>query len=185
VLASASPQRRAILEQLRVDFTVSPAGVDERADGDPQEVARANAVLKAEAVRGELVLGVDTVVALDGEIFGKPEDAAAARATLGRLAGRTHQVHSGIALRRDGALHVAVATTEVGFAAATGAELDAYVATGEWRGRAGGYAIQGRGALLVEGIRGDYFNVVGLPVAALRALWPQLAQDPVRAPVGH
>jgi nucleoside triphosphate pyrophosphatase len=157
--------------------------VAERTAGDPVAVARANAVLKAEAVPGPLVLGVDTLVELDGEIFGKPPGAAAARAMLGRLAGRTHQVHSGLALRRDGALHVDVATTAVTFAPAPTAVLEAYVATGEWRGRAGGYAIQGRGALLVEGISGDYLNVVGLPVAALRRLWPQLAQDPMRPPV--
>jgi septum formation protein len=163
-----------------VPFTVRPADVEELVAGDPVEVARRNAILKGEAVPGPLVLGVDTLVEVDGEVLGKPRDAAAASAMLGRLAGRTHQVHSGLALRRDGDLRVAVASTGVTFAPADAAELEAYVATGEWQGRAGGYAIQGRGALLVEGISGDYLNVVGLPVAALRRAWPELAQDVVR-----
>ena len=170
ILASASPQRRAILTQLGIEFTVRPAGVDELDAGDPVEVAVANAVAKASAVPGALVLGVDTLVTLDGEIFGKPADDAAATAMLGRLAGRTHQVVSGIALSRDGDVTSAVEITEVTFAAVGAEEIDAYVQTGEWDGRAGGYAIQGRGAWLVERIEGDYLNVVGLPVPALRRL---------------
>jgi septum formation protein len=170
ILASASPQRRAILEQLGVAFTVTPAHVEELADGDPETVARENALRKARAVVGETVLGVDTLVALDGEIFGKPQTADEAAAMLTRLQGRVHDVWSGIVVVAAGRTFVDTVRTAVTFAAADAAEIARYVATGEWRGRAGGYAIQGRGAWLVAGVEGDYFNVVGLPVAALRRL---------------
>jgi septum formation protein len=169
VLASASPQRRAILEQLGVTFTVTPADVEELTQGDPETVALENALRKARAVTGDVVLGVDTLVAVDGEIFGKPADAGEAAAMLTRLQGRTHEVWSGIVVAA-GQVHTETVRTAVTFAAADAAEIDRYVATGEWQGRAGGYAIQGRGAWLVAGIEGDYFNVVGLPVAALRRL---------------
>lgn len=174
MLASASPQRRAILDQLGVDFTVVPAHVEELSAGEPEEVARRNAVMKAEAVAGHVVLGVDTLVAVDGEIFGKPGDAAQARAMLGRLQGRAHEVWSGIAVKDGGGTRVLTERTVVRFAAAADEDLARYVATGEWDGRAGGYAIQGVGAWLVERIEGDYLNVVGLPVAALRRLLPGL-----------
>ena len=105
---------------------------------------------------------------IDGAIVGKPRDAAQAREYVGRLAGRTHAVVGGIALARDGAVVAeAVEVTEVTFRALDEAEVAAYVALGEWEGRAGGYAIQGRGAALVRGIVGDYLNVVGLPLARL------------------
>jgi len=178
VLASASPQRRAILEQLGVAFDVRPADVEEATAGDPRAVALANAEAKAAAVPGALVLGVDTIVVLDGEILGKPRDAAQARAYLGRLAGREHEVLSGLAVARDGALaERGVACTRVEFRPAGAAALDAYVATGEWEGRAGGYAIQGRGAALVRALSGDYLNVVGLPVALLLDLIPALLPE--------
>jgi septum formation protein len=118
-------------------------------------------------VDGEVVLGVDTLVALHGTIYGKPADADHARATLTALAGKTHQVVSGLALARNGDVQTASAVTEVTFRAVGDEILDWYVATGEWRERAGGYAIQGRGAALVREIRGDYLNVVGLPAATL------------------
>jgi septum formation protein len=130
--------------------------------------AEENARRKALAVPSALTLGADTVVALDGDILGKPRDAAEAREFVGRLAGRTHQVVGGIALAGDGELtHSAVEITEVRFRAVGPDTLDWYVSTGEWRGRAGGYAIQGVGAILVAGIAGDYLNVVGLPLARL------------------
>ena len=116
------------------------------------------------------ILGVDTVVTLDGELFGKPVDEADARATLARLAGRTHTVISGVALATGGEVRLEHVATGVTMRALDAAEIAGYVATGEWRGRAGGYAIQGRGAWLVEAITGDYLNVVGLPVQALRRL---------------
>jgi septum formation protein len=154
--------------------------------GDPVAVAVANAVAKARAVAGgitagltshgeakdALVLGVDTVVMLDGVVYGKPADTAEARATLERLAGRTHEVVSGLAVVEAGQTRTTSAITHVTFRDVDRATLDWYLATEEWRERAGGYAIQGRGAALVAGIEGDYLNVVGLPVTALLELLP-------------
>jgi septum formation protein len=183
VLASHSPQRRAILEQLGIPFELRPVEIEELEEGEPEAVARLNADRKAAASAaagagggGEVVLGVDTVVALGGEIFGKPPDPDAAAATLRRLAGRTHEVFSGIALVQDGRTRTAVARTAVRFRPLDEGQIAGYVAAGEWRGRAGGYAIQGRGAMLVAGIEGDYLNVVGLPVATLADLWPDLLE---------
>jgi septum formation protein len=148
--------------------------VEELTSGDPASVAVENAARKARAVSARApVLGVDTIVVLDGAVYGKPADAAAARAMLAVLAGREHEVISGIAVAEgDGELRTTSATTRVRFRDLTPATLDWYVATGEWRERAGGYAIQGRGAALVAEIAGDYLNVVGLPVAALLELLP-------------
>jgi septum formation protein len=178
VLASRSPQRRAILEQLGVAFVERPVDVVEEDAGAPAAVAEENALRKALAAgasEGEIVLGVDTLVATDLEIWGKPPDADAARETLRRLSGRTHLVISGIALLRAGGdVQSATATTEVTFRPLDDALIEWYVARREWEGRAGGYAIQGRGAALVERIDGDYLNVVGLPVATLIHLWPAL-----------
>jgi septum formation protein len=180
VLASRSPQRRAILETLGVPFVVRPADVVERTAGDPREVALENALRKARAVAdaGSFavpVLGVDTLVALAGTIYGKPADARAARATLRVLNGARHLVVSGVALLAAGsAPRCATAVTAVRFRALDEETIDWYVAGGEWRERAGGYAIQSRGMALVEAIDGDYANVVGLPVAALLDLWPGL-----------
>jgi septum formation protein len=174
ILASASPQRRAILEQAGLEFEVRPSDVEELADGEPRAVAAENARRKALAVAADLVLGADTLVTLDGAILGKPRDAAQAVEYVARLAGRTHQVVGGIALARAGAvLAEAVEVTDVTFRALTADEVDAYVAVGEWQDRAGGYAIQGRGATLVRSISGDYLNVVGLPLARLLDLLPR------------
>jgi septum formation protein len=119
------------------------------------------------------VLGADTLVTLDGAILGKPRDAAQETEYVGRLAGRTHEVVGGIALARDGELPAeAVDVTEVTFRALSADDVEEYVAVGEWKGRAGGYAIQGRGATLVRGISGDYLNVVGLPLARVLDLLP-------------
>jgi septum formation protein len=169
-LASRSPQRRAILEQLGIPFEVRPSEAAEIEEGDPREVSLENARRKAAAVSGELVLAVDTMVALDGRIYGKPADEQAARATLRELAGRTHEVVSGLVL----GTREATAVTRVSFRELDDGLVDWYVATGEWRDRAGGYAIQGRGAALVREIEGDYLNVVGLPVTALLDLAPDL-----------
>ena len=174
VLASASPQRRAILAQVGLPFAVRPTAVDELMEGEPRAVAVENARRKAAAVEGDCVLGVDTLVALDGAIYGKPRDEEHARGTLRTLAGRTHQVVSGIAVEPKG--RSAVAITHVTFRELDPDWIDWYVRLGEWRGRAGGYAIQGRGAALVREIRGDYLNVVGLPVPALLDLLPNLLQ---------
>jgi len=151
---------------------VRPADVDEETVGDPAAVAELNARRKATAVAGDLVLGADTVVALDGVIFGKPADEAEAREYLSALNGRTHDVVGAIALARDGAVvATALETTKVTFRRRSDEEIATYVATGEWVGRAGGYAIQEEGgSFMVERIDGDYLNVVGLPLERLKVL---------------
>jgi septum formation protein len=180
VLASRSPQRRALLEQLGLVFEIVVPEVEELEDGPPERAALENARRKALAVAAErpagLILGVDTVVALDGAIYGKPVDAEHARATLCALSGRQHAVISGVCLAEAGGqrMRVATARTMVSFRELEGALIEWYVASGEWRERAGGYAIQGRGAALVAGIEGDYTNVVGLPVTTLLELAPDL-----------
>lgn len=176
ILASGSPQRRAILEQLGVSFTVCVSGAEEVEDGDPREVALENARRKALAVGGreEPVLAVDTVVSIGERLYGKPGDRSEAAATLRALAGRCHRVVSGLCLLADARQRTTVAVTEVRFREITDGALEWYLDTGEWRGRAGAYAIQGRGAALVQAIAGDYLNVVGLPVAALIELEPSL-----------
>ena len=149
--------------------------MEELTAGDPRELALENARRKALAVPGELVMGADTDVGLDGDVLGKPRDAAHARELLARLAGRRHEVVGGIALAKDGTIVAEeVVVTAVDFRPFDRATIDWYVATGEWEGRAGGYAIQGRGAALVAGIEGDYLNVVGLPLARLLELRPDL-----------
>lgn len=180
VLGSGSPQRRAILEQIGVSFTVLVSDVEEESQGDPVQVAEENARRKARAVAalaatGSTVLGADTLVAVDGDILGKPRDAEQAREYVARLAGRTHQVVGGIAIVCGGELaHTDVEVTAVHFRPVSPAFIDWYVATGEWQGRAGGYAIQGVGAALVAGIEGDYLNVVGLPLARVLDRLPNL-----------
>jgi septum formation protein len=158
-----------------IPFEVRPSGVEELSAGDPRAVAAENARRKALAVPGELVLGADTDVALDGDVLGKPADAEQARAFLERLSGRTHDVVGAIALARDGRLTAeAVVVTPVRFRELDQGLIDWYVGTEEWRDRAGGYAIQGRGAALVAGVEGDYLNVVGLPLVRLLELCPEL-----------
>jgi septum formation protein len=174
ILSSGSPQRKAILEQLGVEFRVEVPELEEVVDGDPHEVVRENALLKARSVRGHTVLGADTAVVLEGQIFGKPADEHAAERFLSGLSGRTHQVMTGIAVVDQAGERSDVAVTRVTFRALDRATLGWYLGTGEWRDRAGAYAIQGKGAALVESIEGDYFNVVGLPVAALLRLMPDL-----------
>jgi septum formation protein len=133
-------------------------------------VAQENARRKAAAVDGDVVIGVDTVVALDGRIYGKPAGEEEAARTLTALSGRTHEVVSGLAIGEE----VTAEVTRVTFRTVTDDLLRWYLSTGEWRDRAGGYAIQGRGAALVTAIDGDYLNVVGLPVAQLLARMPGL-----------
>jgi septum formation protein len=183
VLASGSPQRRELLATLGVPFTVRVSGAEELEQReDPASLAVENALRKARAVLrpgvAEAVIGCDTIVVLDGIVYGKPPDAAAARATLSALSGRTHEVISGVALLigADGQVEqrTTVARTRVTFRAFDESLLDAYVATEEWRGRSGGYAIQGGGAKLAIAIDGEEENVVGLPLAPLRGLYPEL-----------
>jgi septum formation protein len=176
VLASRSPQRRALLEQLGVPFRAEPADVEELRQGEPRAVVIENALRKARAVTGERVLGVDTEVVLGTDLLGKPADEAEAGGFLRRLSGREHEVMSGIALLEGGRELTDVSVTRVRFRALPERDLAWYLATGEWRERAGGYAIQGRGAALVEAIEGDYWNVVGLPLPSLLRLLPDLLQ---------
>jgi septum formation protein len=164
VLASTSPQRRAILEQLAIPFDVVMPQYEERGD-DPLE----HAIGKARSVDGgdRPVLGVDTIVVCDGRVLGKPADASAAEGMLELLSGRTHEVASGLCLRTPAWEEVHREVTRVTFRPLTPRDLAWYVASGEWEGRAGAYAIQGLGGALVERIEGDYLNVVGLPGALL------------------
>ncbi len=165
VLASTSPQRRAILAQLGIPFEVRPPAFEEEPGGDPVE----HAAGKARSVdgAGSPVLGVDTVVECRGEQLGKPADVADARRMLSILSGHTHEVVSGLCLRTSRWEELHRERTRVSFRALTDADLTRYLERGEWEGRAGGYAIQGLGASLVESIEGDYLNVVGLPGALL------------------
>ena len=159
-------------------FEVRPVDVVEEDEGAPVAVAAENALRKAVAGNArpdEVVLGVDTIVVTELEIWGKPPNEDAARETLRHLGGRTHRVISGVALVDEGGgVRAAEATTDVTFRPLDDAMIDWYVGSGEWDGRAGGYAIQGRGGALVERIDGDYLNVVGLPVGTLLGLWPAL-----------
>jgi septum formation protein len=173
LLASTSPQRRSILEQLGLPFDVVAPAYEELdpPDASAVDLVREHARGKARSVAGVAgdrpVLGVDTAVVLDGETYGKPVDAGDAERMLERLAGRTHTVVSGLCLVTPGWEEVGHDETLVSFRPLTARDLAAYVSAGEWKGRAGAYAIQGRGAALVERIEGDYLNVVGLPSALL------------------
>jgi septum formation protein len=182
VLASTSPQRRAILEQLRIHFTVvAPQYVEhDPADADPVSLVRTHAEGKARSVHcdGAVTLGVDTTVHLDGQLYGKAEGRADAERMLRSLSGRTHTVLSGICLL--GATPAALVehvSTAVSFRRLAETELEAYISSAEWQGRAGAYAIQGLGGRLVDRIDGDYLNVVGLPGAALVRLLTRYAPE--------
>ena len=178
VLASSSPQRRAILERLGIAFEVREVDVRELEHGEPRQLALENARRKAQAAARagaeEVVLGCDTIVCRDGAIYGKPADEAAARETLRALGGATHEVLSGLVLLVPGGERSAVARTAVTFRELDDDLLEWYVTTGEWRGRSGGYAIQKAGAALVRALDGECENVVGLPVATLLDLCPEL-----------
>jgi septum formation protein len=175
-----------MLEALGVEFRVVVPSVLEMHDGDPAELVIANARRKAEAglldaVEGEIALGVDTDVVLDRELLGKAADAAGARAHLESLSGRTHEVLSGLVLlgpQQSGAEpteRTGLARSEVRFRELDPATLDLYLDSGEWLDRAGSYAIQGLGSILVERLAGDFSNVVGLPIGLLLELAPELA----------
>ena len=164
VLASRSPQRRAILEQLGIPFEVVTPRYEERGE-DPVE----HAAGKARSVESgdRPVLGVDTIVVCDGLVLGKPGDVGEAEQMLEALGGTTHEVVSGLCLRTAAWEELHSETTRVTFRPLTPRDIASYLATDEWQNRAGGYAIQGVGAALVERIEGDYLNVVGLPAALL------------------
>jgi septum formation protein len=179
LLASTSPQRKAILKQLHIPFDVVAPNYDEAtADGgDAVQIVREHARGKARSVvdqaEGRPVLGVDTAVVLEGRIFGKPANATEAEQMLEELSGKTHVVVSGLCLLTPGWEEVAHEATRVTFRALTPRDIAHYLHEGEWRDRAGAYAIQGLGAGLVERIEGDYLNVVGLPAALLVRLLAQ------------
>ena len=172
VLASASPRRLDLLRQIGLEpDIVAPADIDEsrRKDETPAQLAlrlardKANAV--AEQHRGSWVLGADTVVACGRRVLAKAADADAARRTLAMLSGRRHRVHGGVSLiAPDGGTRARRVTTIVSFKRLTGDEIEDYIASGEWRGKAGGYAIQGLAGAFVTSVNGSYFNVVGLPL---------------------
>jgi len=179
VLASGSPRRVELLARITPDFLVVRSSVEERATGTPEEqvvsVARAKATDVARRHPG-IVIGADTVVVLDGEILGKPRSRDDARSILARLSGREHVVLTGLVVlstddRREAA---ACERTVVRFRPIEQDEIEAYVASGEPDDKAGAYAIQGRGALFVEGIEGDFWNVMGLPLTRLYLLLREL-----------
>jgi septum formation protein len=182
ILASASPRRAELLRQAGVDFDVEPADVDETVrDGEtPADYVRRVASAKSAAVHGRrpgaaIVLGADTAVVVDGSILGKPRDDDDAAAMLRRLAGRTHEVLTGVSLRNDRTELDAVVTTRVTFAPLSDGDVAAYVASGEGRDKAGAYAIQGLASRFIPSIEGSYSNVVGLPVATVAELLSRLA----------
>jgi len=184
LLASKSPQRRALLEALGLDFEVQAPEIEEEMDGEPRELVVRNATRKAETVATDhpdaLVIAGDTEVVVDGRVVGQPGFEGEARWCLETLSGRTHEVLGALALigpeREDGELSVrsGVESSRVTFAELDQELIDRYLASGEWRGRAGGYAVQGLGSALVDGIEGDVSNVIGLPVRLLLQLAPEL-----------
>jgi len=175
VLASASPRRAALLAAAGVDCEVVPADVDERAlpgesaDGHVSRLALAKAAAVAAHRKGQLVLGADTVVVVDGAILGKPADDRDAIAMLERLSGRAHDVLTGVCLFAAGPVRQSVERSRVTFARLSPDEIAWYVASGEPRDKAGAYAIQGLGSRFVTGVEGSYCNVVGLPVSTVYA----------------
>ena len=172
ILASASPRRAELLHAAGLSFIVRPADVDEtpRPEEAPAAYALRVAHEKARAVTASgcgPVLAADTIVVSDGRILGKPSDDAEARAMLGRLSGRVHDVHTAVVLSHEGRETAEVATSRVRFVELSPEELAWYVASGEWHGKAGAYAIQGRASRFIDWIDGSWSNVVGLPVATV------------------
>ncbi|MCD8367050.1 MAG: Maf family protein [Clostridiales bacterium] len=178
ILASQSPRRKALLEQMGFqDFEAIPAQGKEEADPalPPEEYVERLALHKAQEVaanQGEdaVVIGADTVVVLDGHILGKPKNAAEALQMLTALSGRKHLVHTGVAVICGDEVELRHETTKVTFCTLTQREMLAYIATGEPMDKAGAYGIQGRGALFIDKIEGDYYNVVGLPISCLNRM---------------
>ena len=180
VLASKSPQRRALLEALGLEFEVQVPDVEEEIDGEPRDLVVRNALRKAEAVAADhgdaVVIAGDTEVVIDGEVLGQPGSEEEARAHLERLSASEHHVLGGLALLGPGEdePRTGVDVSTVAFREVDPSLLDAYLASGEWRGRAGSYAIQGLGSALVDIVRGDVSNVIGLPIGLLLRLAPEL-----------
>ena len=184
ILASQSPRRRELLERMGLPFRIITPDIDERMERalPPGELVAAISAEKAGAVAaqagpGAVVIAADTVVALDGAVLGKPAGEADAARMLSALAGRTHHVYTGLTVLRGERVRTVSEETAVTFRPLTEQEIAAYVRTGEPLDKAGAYGIQGYGALLVEGIRGDYYNVMGLPVCRLGLLLKELGVD--------
>lgn len=182
VLASASPRRHELLTKFGVPFAICAPDIDESPhDGEPPiDYVRRLALAKVaavEATEDELVIGADTTVDLESEILGKPDDDCHAEAMLRRLSGRTHRVHTGVAVRFGGRELVEVCTTKVTFVTLDDHAIQWYVSTGEPTGKAGAYALQGAGAVLVAGVDGSVSNVIGLPLHVLVELAARLGID--------
>ena len=185
ILASKSPRRRALLEQMGVrDFRIVTPDIDEHMDRDlpPAELVRQISLEKAQAVAAQadpntVVISADTVVALDGVVLGKPADKEEAFRMLSLLSGNRHQVYTGLTVLRGEQVFSQWEETAVTFRSLTAEEIEAYIATGEPMDKAGAYGIQGYGALFIEGISGDYYNVMGLPVCRLGQILGQLGMD--------
>ena len=176
ILASQSPRRQQLLRYITEDFTVAPADIDEtRHAGEApaayvERLAQEKAAVQAALHPDELILAADTIVALGDDIFGKPTDRTDAKKTLELLSGQTHVVYTGVCLRRGGKLTSQVVACDVTFYPLSERDIAAYLATGEADDKAGSYGIQGPGALLIEKINGDYYAVMGLPVATVKRL---------------
>ena len=185
ILASKSPRRRALLEQMGVrDFRIITPDIDEHMDRalPPAELVRQISLEKARAVAVQadpntVVIAADTVVALDGAVLGKPADEEEAFRMLSLLSGNRHQVYTGLTVLRGEQVFSQWEETAVTFRPLTAEEIEAYIATGEPMDKAGAYGIQGYGSLLIEGISGDYYNVMGLPVCRLGQILGQLGMD--------
>lgn len=182
ILASQSPRRKELLGLLGIPFTVRVADIDEAMDpaaAPEMEVARVSR-LKAEAVLRQpedVVVAADTIVVCGGQVLGKPADAADAFRMLRLLSGRGHQVMTGLCVLRGEKAVVCTEVTDIHFRSLTDRQIDNYIRTGEPMDKAGAYGIQGGAALFAEGIRGDYYNVVGLPVCRLGKILEQLAPE--------
>ena len=185
ILASKSPRRRALLEHMGVkDFRILTPDIDEHMDRElpPAELVRQISLEKAQAVAAQadpnaVIIAADTVVALDGVVLGKPADEEEAFRMLSLLSGNRHQVYTGLTVLRGEQVFSQWEETSVTFRPLTAEEIEAYIATGEPMDKAGAYGIQGYGALFIEGISGDYYNVMGLPVCRLGQILGQLGMN--------
>ena len=193
ILASQSPRRRELLERMGIEhFRVVTPDIDEHMDRalPPDELVKRISAEKAQAVARQLgdtpavIIAADTVVALDGAVLGKPADQKDAFAMLSTLSGKRHQVYTGVSVAGPQGLQSVSERTEVVFHPLTEEEIRAYIATGEPMDKAGAYGIQGYGALLIEGIRGDYYNVMGLPVCRLGRMLAQVGIDCLKLAAG-
>ena len=178
ILASASPRRRELLSLITTDFIVSPTDADETVpDGlSPAEAVEHLSLVKSESINSkiDIVIGADTIVTINGKMLGKPEDDADAFNMLSFLSGKTHSVYTGVTVIKGDKKITFSEKTDVEFFPLTDEEINEYIATGEHSDKAGSYAIQGKGALFVKAIKGDYPNVIGLPVAKLKRVLDEI-----------